>query len=144
MKLFQIEEPDGTPPADDGPGAAVGIDLSPEAGGAVAIAIGGNAELLTGRDGERRLAFDPAALEGGLLALRERAEKALARPVTHAVIASPGLDGAALDAAARAAGLVVLRVVDRAAAAALADGSDAAVLGAAIQAEDDAAGLLPR
>src|SRR5258708_234461 len=49
--LFQIEEPDGTPLDEpDGPGAAIGVDLA-GARGAVAIAVGGNAEILTARDG---------------------------------------------------------------------------------------------
>ncbi|HZB92280.1 MAG TPA: hypothetical protein VE397_12605, partial [Stellaceae bacterium] len=90
MKLFQIEEPDGSPPA-DAPGIAVGIELSAQKGAAVAVAVGGNAELLPGADGERRLAAaalgDEAALTALLMRLRERAEKALARPVTHAVVA---------------------------------------------------------
>lgn len=158
MKLFQIEEPDGTPAEQDGPGAAVGIDIAPVTGGAIAIAVAGNAELLPGRDGDRRLAapglvrdgrFDTVALTDLLLGLRERAEKQLARPVTHAVIAVSPRDGAPIDerlieAAARRAGLTVLRLLDRAAAAALADSvssDDAAALGAARQAEDDAFAL---
>ena len=151
MKLFQIEEPDGLPPA-DAPGMAVGIELSAAKGAAVAVAVGGNAELLTGADGERRIAAarldDKAGLAELLLRLRERAEKALARPVTHAVVAlgageAPLRD--ALAAAAEAAGLTLLRLVDAATAAARAPGAtaaDAPVLGAAIQAEDDAAPLL--
>ena len=150
MKLFQIEEPDGSPLAGDGPGAAVGIELSAAKGAAVAVAVGGNAEMLSGADGSARLAgAEPAAVL--LLALRERAEKALARPVTHAVIV---LDGAEVDdkkqeivAQAAAAGLIVLRVLSGRDAAARVRGTappDAAVLGAAVQAEDDAAPLLPR
>src|ERR1700733_12402983 len=110
MKLFQIEEPDGAPLESDGPGAAVGMDISPAAGGTVAIAVGGNAEILPDGDGERRLAapglvgtdgrLDPAALEALLMALRGRAERQLARPVTHAVIAVDPLDEAALNRAA--------------------------------------------
>ena len=148
MKLFQIEEPDGSPLAGDGPGVAVGIELSAAKGAAVAVAVGGNAELLRGADGGVRLAgAEPIAL---LLALRERAEKALARPVTHAVIA---LDAAEVDdkkqeiaAHAAAAGLIVLRVLSDRDAEARVRGTisaDAAVLGAAVQAEDDAAPLLP-
>jgi hypothetical protein len=153
MKLFQIEEPDGSPLEADGPGMAVGIELSPAKGAAVAVAVGGNAELLAGADGAARLALpapgDAAALGALLLALRERAEKALARPVTHAVVASDALDSAArqaLDAAAQTAGVALLRVVATAAAAALAPGAraaDAPALGAAIQAEEDAAGFAP-
>jgi molecular chaperone DnaK (HSP70) len=148
MKLFQIEEPDGTP---EGPGVAVGIDLDVAAGCAVAIAIGGNAELLPDSDGARRLpapdlllagTFDAEALETVLLALRERAEKQLARPVTHAVIAADPLDAVAqhaIAAAAEAAELTVLLLVSRAAAAAIAGkvpAADAAVLGAAVEAEN--------
>jgi hypothetical protein len=158
MKLFQIEEPDGAPLASDGPGAAVGIELSP-AGAAVAIALGGNAELLPGADGALRLpmtgvqsrdgVWDLAALGRLLLSLRERAEKALARPVTDAVIALASPDDgarAALTAAAQDAGLGVLRIMEIAAAAALAGGAaaDAAALGAAVQAEDDAAARAAR
>jgi hypothetical protein len=159
MKLFQIEEPEGAPLASDEPGAAVGIELSLAAGAAVAVAVGGNAEILRSADGAARLAmagakdgtgaWDRPALGRLLLSLRERAEKALARPVTHAVIALAAPDDAAraaLGAAAPAAGLDVLRMVDVAAAAALARGAgaDAAVLGAAIQAEDEAAALARR
>jgi len=151
MKLFQIEEPDGSPLEPDGPGMAVGIELSPAKGAAVAVAVGGNAELLAGADGATRLALpdlrDAAALATLMLALRERAEKALARPVTHAVVASDALDDAArraLEAAAQAAGIALLRVVAAGTAAALAPGAkaaDAPALGAAIQAEQDATGL---
>jgi hypothetical protein len=84
--------------------------------------------------------FDATALAAVMLKLRERAEKALARPVTHAVVA---LDQAfpddAIAAAAAAAGLMLLGVVDGDAVASLAPGAalaDAAVLGAAIRAED--------
>ena len=149
MKLFQIEEPDGSPLDSGGPGAAVGIELSESKGAAVAVAVGGNAELLPGRDGAPRLAG--AELGSLLLALRERAEKALARPVTHAVIAVDAADidekQQAIMAQAAAAGLTVLRLVKVRDAAARAPGAkpaDAAVLGAAVQAEDDAAPLQPR
>jgi hypothetical protein len=143
MKLFQIEEPEDAPPAGEGPGAAVGIELSP-AGAAVAVALGGNAEILRGADGAARLPIaDLRSLGQVLLALRERAEKALARPVTHAVIAVAAADGAhaALTSAAQEAGIALLRIMDIAAASMLARGAatDAAVLGAALQAEDDAA-----
>jgi hypothetical protein len=151
MKLFQIEEPDGTPADRDAPGIAVGIELSAAKGAAVAVAVGGNAELLAGADGATRLAArfgDEREAAELLLGLRERAEKALARPVTHAVVA---LDlrsepaRRAVTGAAPAAGLVLLRLVDADEAAARAPGAapaDAPVLGAAIQAEDDAAALL--
>jgi len=133
MKLFQIEEPDGSPAeVAEGPGAAVGIDLA----GAVAVAVGGNAEILRGREGsESEL---PTALAERLGALKARAERSLARPVTHAVIAAEVAD-AALPAAAEAAGLMVLRLMRREDAAALAAGAapqEAAALGAAICAEE--------
>ncbi|HYM03290.1 MAG TPA: Hsp70 family protein [Stellaceae bacterium] len=153
MKLFQIEEPDGSPLEAEGPGLAVGIAFSPGRGAAVAVAVGGNAEILPGAEGSPRLALpahvDEASLAALLLALRERAEKTLARPVTHAVIA---IDAPAdvmrptLTKAASSAGLVLLDVLPSAAAAALAKGAepgDAPALGAAIKAEDAAAALPP-
>ncbi|HUZ74298.1 MAG TPA: Hsp70 family protein [Stellaceae bacterium] len=152
MKLFQIEEPEGAPRAAEGPGVAVGIDIDETQGAAVAVAVGGNAELLPGLDGERHLpapglrrdggTFDAEALCALLLQLRGRAEKQLARPVTHAVIAVARLDDASrrtLEAAAAAAGLAVLHLFARDAAALRATGApaaDAAVLGAALEAED--------
>ena len=150
MKLFQIEEPDGAPQAGEGPGAAVGIDIGAE-DGAVAVAVGGNAELLPGADGARRLAaaqpllrqgrFDEAALTALLLGLRGQAEKQLQRPVTHAVLAIEPLDEAAratVAAAAAAAGLDLLRLLTRREAAALAGAAagEAAALGAAVAAEE--------
>jgi len=138
MKLFQIEEPEGGPIESDGPGAAVGIDLA----GAVAISAGGNPELLRGRDGAVwSEPADPAAL---LATLKARAEQALARPVTHAVIASDGVDAAVIERAAADAGLTVLRLVSGAEAAALVRGVEAQAapaLGAAVLAEDLAARL---
>ena len=137
MKLFQIEEPDGSPTDVEGAGAAVGIDVAPGGVGRVAIAVGGNGEILPDADGGRTLrARDLPDL---LLGLRSRAEKQLARPVTHAVIAVEAGDRAGLEAAARTAGLEILRLVDRAIAAALvrdAAPEEAAVLGAAITAEE--------
>ncbi len=154
--LFQIEEPDGSPLGEpEGPGAAVGIDLAaPRA--SVAIAIGGNAEVLASRDGSpgpetatlRDAAgkFEPAAVAAVLLALRGRAERALGRPVTHAVIAVAGLLDAASQAeigeAATASGLVPMRILAAGDAAALGGGAgnrEAVAHGAAIAAEDDAA-----
>ena len=143
MKLFQIEEPEGAPLDPDAPGAAVGIAVG-EKTGAVAVAVGGNAEILPGGDGERLL--EAADLSALLLGLRARAEKQLARPVTHAVIAGDG-ESAALRRAAEAAGLAVLRIIATGEAAKLAPGADAAdapALGAAILAEDDAASLPSR
>ena len=140
MKLFQIEEPDGTPLESDGPGAAVGIDIAAGTIGRVAIAIGGNAEILPDADGARSLSIEPATVAAELLlALRSRAEKQLARPVTHAVLAADEKDRAAIERAAAAAGLTVLRLMTRGEAAALAKGAapeEAAVLGAALAAED--------
>ena len=103
----------------------------------VAIAVGGNGEILPDADGGRTLrARDLPDL---LLGLRSRAEKQLARPVTHAVIAADAGDRAGLEAAAAEAGLEILRLVDRATSAALvrdAAPEEAAVLGAAIAAEE--------
>lgn len=136
MKLFQIEEPEGAPLSADGPGAGVGIDLAANSA-AVAIAQGGNAEVLPGGAGERRLETTGQTLAAVLLALRARAEKQLARPVTHAVIATEdGRSSTALAAAAESAGLVVLRVVTRREAAGSGTAVDAAALGAARIAED--------
>ena len=115
MKLFQIEEPDGSPADPDAPGAAIGIDVSgPRA--EVAIAVGGNAVLLSDRDGfevdltvpsltaampEWQALFERARL---------RAERALARPVTHAVVVADGSLAERLQPAAAAAQLTLLRI----------------------------------
>jgi hypothetical protein len=118
VKLFQIEEPDGGPPNLDAPGAAIGIDAS----GAeieIAMSVGGNAVLLTDRAGfEQSLTvphFDNGLAEWQTLfeGARLRAERALARPVTHAVIVlartTPNATTAAkLTEAAEQAGLRVL------------------------------------
>ncbi len=122
MKLFQIEEPDGSPADPETPGAAIGIDAS-GAEAVVAMAVGGNAVVLEDREGFALTLSVPAPsaaaerwqalFEGARL----RAERALARPVTHAVIAvDPSLDAAArarLQQAAAAAGLAVLRLAAR-------------------------------
>ena len=149
MKLFQIEEPDGSSLRDEGPGAAIGIALSPVT--LVAASVGGNAEILPPHEGALPLPSvdlrNSAALAELLLALRERAEKTLARPVTHAVIAVDAIGEPtrrAVEGAAAIAGLTVLRLIDSGAAAALARGApaaQAAALGAAIAAEEDARGL---
>jgi hypothetical protein len=108
-KLFQIEEPDGGPVDASVPGVAVGMALG-RAEGAVAIAVGGNAEILPGNDGATLLIeTDITALLKGL---RAWAEKQLARPVTHAVIAIRPIEEGPLAAAAEAAGLVVLEQID--------------------------------
>jgi len=140
VKLFQIEEPEGSDVPLEGPGAAVGMAVMPR-GGAVALAVGGNAEILARQ--ETAASAGEQAVTALLLALRGRAEKLLARPVTHAVIAGDG-DSAAVRRAAEAAGLAVLRIIATGEAAKLAPGANAAdapALGAAIQAEDDAARL---
>ena len=107
MKLFQIEEPDGGPADPNEAGAAIGID----AGGAraeVAFSIGGNAVILDDRPGFEQALPVPAtqaeaAMWQGLLGgARMRAERALARPVTHAVVvlaATPDADLAGTAAA---------------------------------------------
>ena len=91
MKLFQIEEPDGSPVDPDAPGVAIGIDIS-GANAEVAVAVGGNAVVLADREG---FALDlpvppPAAAAKAwqdlFEAARLRAERALAQPVTHAVL----------------------------------------------------------
>jgi hypothetical protein len=144
VKLFQIEEPEGSDEPLEGPGAAVGMALMARAG-AVALAVGGNAEILARHEGPAS-GGDEAGPTALLLALRGRAEKVLARPVTHAVIAGDG-ESVALRRAAEAAGLAVLRIIATGEAAKLAPGADAAdapALGAAILAEDDAASLPSR
>ena len=120
MKLFQVEEPEGGPPDPAAPGAAIGID----AGGAraeVAFSVGGNALVLEDREGFELVLAVPAR-GAGIAAWQElfegariRAERALARPVTHAVIAlasrpQPGAETQLLAVAERA-GLTVLRLL---------------------------------
>ena len=120
MKLFQIEEPDGGPADPEAPGAAVGID----AGGAcveVAFSVGGNALVLEDREGfERRLPVpvieaDISVWQELFEGARIRAERALARPVTHAVIVLAATRDAGaserLLRAADCAGLAVLRLL---------------------------------
>jgi hypothetical protein len=119
VKLFQIEEPDGGPADPDAPGAAIGIDAS----GAlveVAFSVGGNAVILADREGFELVLTVPG-IEAGkvewqevLEAARMRAERTLARPVTHAAIVLPGAADAGLAErlrdAAEQAGLAVLRL----------------------------------
>lgn len=146
MKLFQIEEPEGGPPDPDAPGAAIGIDASGVAA-AVAMSVGGNATIVADREGFETDLAVPVA--GAMLeqwhelfaAARLRAERALARPVTHAVIAlapaACGSDNAATIAtAAEAAGLEVLRLISSSDLVA----QSAPALAAALLAED----LAPR
>jgi coenzyme F420-reducing hydrogenase alpha subunit len=133
IKLFQIEEPDGAPDAEDGLGMAVGIELSRAGGASVAAAVGGNAEYLVRPEpGGIGGALTEKSLADLLSDLRSLAEKAVARPVTHAVIRLDGFDlgdHAVLRAAAKA-DIALLGIV-RAGTA----------LDAAIEAED-LAGLL--
>jgi hypothetical protein len=118
MKLFQIEEPDGGPADPNEAGAAIGID----AGGSraeVAFSVGGNAVILDDRPGFEQVLPVPsmdagaAAWQELLEGARMRAERALARPVTHAVIILAGAPDAdiagRLRRAAERAGLEVLR-----------------------------------
>jgi hypothetical protein len=132
LKLFQIEEPDGSPLDPTGPGAAVGVGIR-KAGrtleGAVAFAVGGNAEILPSGDGERVLqSGDLAEL---LLGLRACAEKQLARPVTHAVVMVPPIEEGPLALALKSAALTLLDSVDPGSKSA-----EAAALEAAVLAED--------
>jgi hypothetical protein len=120
VKLFQIEEPEGGPADPSVPGAAIGIDAC----GAelkLAFAVGGNAEMLIDRGGSARSLSVPSATATPdrwrelLEAAKARAERALARPVTHAVIVvADALDAGSserLRSAAADAGLEVLRHV---------------------------------
>jgi hypothetical protein len=144
MKLFQIEEPDGSPVDPDAPGVAIGIDIA-GAEAQVAVAVGGNAAVLADRED---FALDlavpsPAAPDEAWQNLFEgarlRAERALAQPVTHAVVAVASSPDPATEArlsrAGEAAGLFLLRIVARSGVAA-----GPPVLDAAILAED----LAPR
>jgi hypothetical protein len=144
VKLFQIEEPEGGPADPDLPGAAIGIDAG---GGAavVAVAVGGNAVVLDDREGFALNLAVPALSADGerwqqlFEGARLRAERALARPVTHAVVAVAAGDAAARDRlhdAARRAGLAVLRLIERQALSR----DTMPALAAAILAED----LMPR
>jgi hypothetical protein len=141
MKLFQIEEPDGSPGDPDAPGAAIGIDAGGDLA-EVAVSVGGNALTLADREGFERalpvpgpdapLADWQTLFEGAKL----RAERALARPVTHAILVfAASLDpalAAELLRAGEAAGIELLRIVT---AADLAPG-EAPAEAAAVIAED--------
>jgi hypothetical protein len=145
LKLFQIEEPDGAPVDPTVRGAAVGIVVG-SATLDVAFSVGGNAVILMDREGFEQVLPTPepsseketwqAVFEGA----RMRAERALARPVTHAVIAlaRPPDSGVAqrLREGAAAAGLEVLHL----AAASELPAGPAPALAAAMLAED----LMPR
>jgi len=119
VKLFQIEEPDGSPSDPDAPGAAIGIDASGKLA-EVAFAVGGNAAILADREGFERdlpvpgadapVAEWQALFEGARL----RAERALGRPVTHAVLVFVALDpalAAEILRAGEAAEIELLRIV---------------------------------
>jgi hypothetical protein len=120
VKLFQIEEPEGGPVDPSAAGAAIGIDASGSEID-VAFSVGGNALMLTDREGFEQVlsthggSAGKAAWRELFEAARIRAERALARPVTHAVIAVAGpADSAAagrLREAAEEAGLEVMRLV---------------------------------
>jgi hypothetical protein len=140
VKLFQIEEPDGGPVDPAAGGAAIGVDAS----GAVvevAFSVGGNALVLADREGFEQVLRVPSRVEeqtewqAVLEAARIRAERALARPVTHAVIVLAGVSDTEtalrVRSAAEGAGFHVLRI---AAAAELSDPTTA--LAAAMLAED--------
>jgi len=145
VKLFQIEESDGGPADPSAPGAAIAIDAS-GVEVQVAFSVGGNAVVLGDREGfERALPVpDATAVAAQWQELFEvariRAERALARPVSHAVIvlaASADADVSnKLVGAAEAAGLRVLRLGQKADLSA----GESAALSAAILAED----LAPR
>jgi hypothetical protein len=145
VKLFQIDEPDGGPADPSASGAAIGIDVSGPLV-EVAISVGGNAVFLADREGFERVLPVPGNSarttdwQGVLEAARMRAERALARPVTHAVIvlarsADAGI-AERLHEVAEQAGLGVLRLAVSAELPAAA----APALAAAILAED----LAPR
>jgi hypothetical protein len=141
VKLFQIEEPDGGPTDPNAAGAAIGIDASAVTV-EVAFSVGGNAVILADREGVEQLVPVPELAAGKsewqqmFESARVRAERALARPVTHVVIAlrrTPDADSAnKLRDAAQDAGLEVLRL----SAAAELPAASASVLAAAILAED--------
>lgn len=116
MKLFQIEEPDGSPANREAHGAAVGVDASGTRA-EVAIAIGGNAAVLADREGFELDLTVPSPSSGTpewqslLEGVRLRAERALARPVTHAVVVVGETAAERVQSAARPAELVLLRMI---------------------------------
>ena len=141
MKLFQIEEPDGSSVNPDAPGAAVGIDAT-GARAEVAIAAGGNAAVLSDREGFELDLTVPSRSAGMLEwqslleGVRLRAERALARPVTHAVVVVGEAAAERVQSATTPAELVLLRMI----APDQIEGGESRVLAAAILAED----LAPR
>jgi hypothetical protein len=145
VRLFQIEEPDGGPADPNEPGAAIGVD----AGGSrveVAFSVGGNALVLDDQEGVEQMLpvlrtdAGVAAWQELLEGARMRAERALARPVTHAMLVlaeTPDVNTATLlRRAAEGAGLEVLRLAGRAEVPA----DQTPALAAAVLAED----LAPR
>jgi hypothetical protein len=130
LKLYQIEEPDGGTEASDGIGLAVGIELSRLRGAAVAASVGGNAELVVTPAEALGASLEERDLAHLLEELRRMTEKAIARPVTHAVIS---LDGFAF------ADTAVLRAGAIADIAVMGVRRDGSVFDAAIEAEDLAA-----
>jgi hypothetical protein len=143
VKLFQIEEPDGSPSDPDAPGAAIGIDAT-GARGEIALAVGGNAVSLEDREGFAVglpvpvAGAPPKDWQAFFEGVRLRAERALGRPVTHAVIVLAAVAELQrlkqLNGAAEAAGLMLLDVM------ALGDRGEPPAFAAAILAED----LAPR
>jgi hypothetical protein len=145
VKLFQIEEPDGSPGDREAPGAAIGIDASGKQA-EIACAVGGNAVILADREGFARdlpvpeLDAPAEAWQALFEGARIRAERSLARPVTHAVLAIAKEPDAAtlarLRQAAASGGLELLLAVkwDHFSLAA----SGRASIGAAMIAEDTA------
>jgi hypothetical protein len=145
VKLFQIEEPEGGPSDPGAPGAAVAIDISGECA-EVAFSVGGNAVVLADREGFEQVLEVPSMTAGAAAwqalfeGARIRAERTLARPVTHAVIVvaappDPGIAECAREAAQQA-GLEPLQL----ATAAELPAAPSAALAAALLAED----LAPR
>jgi len=140
VKLFQIEEPDGSPADPDAPGVAVGINVT-GARAEVAVAVGGNAVVLSDREGfelnltvpspKAAIAEWQSLFEGARL----RAERTLARPVTHAVVVAHNDVAGGVQGGAAEARLILLRIVRPDAIA-----SENRVLAAAVLAED----LAPR
>jgi hypothetical protein len=119
------------------PGVPIGIDAT-GAVAEVAMAVGGNAVILPDREGFERDVPVPPAPEGDWVALFEgarlRAERALARPVTHAAIAvdSRAGKGDRMIEAAASAGLALVRIVD----VSVLDGSAPPACAMAVLAED--------
>lgn len=145
MKLFQIEEPDGSPSDPDAPGAAIGIDAT-GATAEIAFAVGGNAVALDDREGFAvELPVPPASApardwQAFFEGARLRAERALGRPVTHAVIAlAAAVEPALLERITGASGTASVVLLDVLSPYALGTGEPPSFL-AAILAED----LAPR